>query len=87
LKISEITQVTGTTASSYQVTSVSFPSGYTINNTRILSCEIYNSNNAWISLGEYVGAGMGAGGDLFITHPDHSMYQNKPFRMVLMKVE
>lgn len=86
LIFSEIAELTGTTNGSTNTTLINFPTGYNNNNTRILACEIYNSYGAWDSQGEYVSAGMTTG-QIYITHPNNSVFQNRSFRMVLMKVE
>ncbi len=85
LIFNEITELTGTTSGSSSNTLINFPTGYNNTNTRILTCEIYNSYGAWDSLGEYLSAGMTT--QIYITHPNNSNFQNRPFRMVLMKVE
>ena len=85
LIFSEITELTGTTSGNSSNTLINFPTGYNNINTRILTCEIYNSYGAWDSLGEYLSAGMTT--QIYITHPNNSNFQNRPFRLVLMKVE
>lgn len=87
LVFSEIMELTGTTHSSYHQTHIAYPTGYNSHNTRILTCEIKVSAGFWVSQGQYVEAGMYVGGHILISHPDASNYQNKPYRMTLMKVE
>lgn len=85
LVFSEIIELTGTTHAYSGQTSITYPTGYNSNNTRILTCEIKNSVNFWVSQGKYVGAGMDE--QILISHPDESSFRNKPYRITLMKVE
>ena len=91
--ISEIREITGTTSSIGMLTFV-YPMGYNKSNTRVLSLEIYYNNLTWRSMGSTqsatpgVNVSCGLGTSLItLNYPDVSAYHNKPFRMVLMKIE
>lgn len=89
----EIREIIGTTELTGSYTSVSYPTGYTKYNTRILSAEInYNGTN-WNTLGmftissEYsVGCSL-SNSSISICYPDLPPYYNKAFRILLMKVQ
>ena len=89
---SEIIEVTGTTASSGSVTSLAFPSGYTKDNTRVLSVEInYNGTN-WNTLGMYytgstINVGCSLSTVIYLHYPDVSAYYSRAYRLMLMKVQ
>jgi len=91
--ISEMREITGTTSSIGMLTIV-YPMGYTKSNTRVLSLEIYYNNLTWRSMGSSqsstpgvnVSCGLGTG-LITINYPDVNEYHNKPFRMILMKME
>ncbi|MEN8250214.1 MAG: hypothetical protein ABFS32_14875 [Bacteroidota bacterium] len=91
---SEIREFTGTTGTGHS-NEVSYPSGYTYTNTRVLSLEVNYANAMWCSMGQYVGTAV-AGYNvsctlrftgIMIYYPDDATMHNKPFRMVLMKFE
>jgi hypothetical protein len=89
---SEIREITGTTggASTYYV-EIAFPSGYTKDNTRVLSGEVNFLGSVWHSMG------MGLSGynisvalldsEILLYYPDDAGWQNKAFRILLMKVQ
>lgn len=90
---SEIIEVTGTTNSSGSSTTLSYPSGYTLTNSRIISCEINVNNAVWRSLGSYyagtteiLSCSLGAA-SIYINHPSDAAYWSKSFRILIMKVE
>jgi hypothetical protein len=91
--ISEIIEITGTTIDSFHGTLVPFPSGYTWDNTRVLSCEVKKWGSRWLTMG----ASAESGGDfiqcelwemgVWIICGDDDIWHNKPFRLLLMKVQ
>ena len=87
---SQVQEFTGTTGTGHYVT-VAYPSGYTRDNTRVLSLEIYFSNNYWASMGttiqgvEYRVSCLLGSSQIYIYYPDDSGMHNKAFRMILMK--
>lgn len=91
--ISEIIEITGVTESSGSTTFFDYPAGYNKNNARVLSLGIHYGNTHWVSFGTglvtdptEVAILLGTQ-DMYIAYPDFSGYQNKPFRIILMKVE
>ncbi len=91
---SEIKEVTGTTAGAgTDFVAIPYPAGYTGANMRVLSCEINYNGNAWIGLG---GANVGTAtmkifyylgpSDIWIYYNNSSSFQNKAFRMLVMKM-
>ncbi len=92
---SEIREITGTTSTSGGYKSVSMPSGYTPSNIRVLSLEINYNGNSWVGLGgnqqntsinERVFYYFDAI-NIMIYYPPVSEFQNKAFRMMVMKVQ
>ena len=90
---SEIREITGTSAATGNYTSLSFPTGYTMSNTRILSAEInYNGSN-WNTLGMFniasdntVGCSMSSTG-IHMSYPDLAAYHSRAIRILLIKVQ
>lgn len=90
---SEIREITGTSAATGNYTSLVYPTGYTRENTRILSAEInYNGTN-WNTLGMFnvaadhsVGCSLSSSG-INISYPEVAAYQNKAIRILLIKVQ
>ncbi len=94
--IQGVVEVTGTTSDSYNSISIAFPSGFTKENTRVLSLEIgasiSGSGTYWRSMGTTLTGAEGSvytsvSSAIFIYYPNDDNYKNKPLRMVLMKVE
>ena len=90
---SEIKEITGTSNTTGNYTSLSFPTGYTMSNTRILSAEInYNGSN-WSTLGMFnvasdntVGCSMSSTG-IHMSYPDLAAYHSRAIRILLIKVQ
>ncbi len=89
--ISDIIELTGTTANS-NATAISYPSGWDKNNTRVLCCEIYYNNIYWIGLGyDWSAAPISfryhqTSSNILLTYPNVSELYEKPYRLILMKV-
>ena len=90
---SEIRELTGTSAATGSNTILAYPTGYTRDNTRILSAEInYNGTN-WNTLGMFnvssdytVGCSMSTSG-ISISYPDLATYHSRAIRILLIKVQ
>jgi len=90
---SEIKEITGTSNTTGNYTSLSFPTGYTMSNTRIISAEInYNGSN-WNTLGMFnvasdntVGCSMSSTG-IHMSYPDLAAYHSRAIRILLIKVQ
>ena len=90
---SEIREITGTSAATGNSSTLGYPSGYTRENTRILSAEInYNGTN-WNTLGMFnvsdpntVGCSLSSTG-IHISYPEVAAYQSKAIRILLIKVQ
>ncbi len=90
---SEIREITGTSAATGNYSTLGYPSGYTRENTRILSAEInYNGTN-WNTLGMFntaadhsVGCSLSSTG-IHISYPELAAYQSKAIRILLIKVQ
>ena len=91
---SELREITGTTSAAGGTTTFSYPSGYDMTNIRVLSLEINYNGNAWLGLGGneqnssviprvfyFLGA------NIMIYYPAVSNFQNRAFRMMVMKVQ
>ena len=92
IQISEISEITGTTPSNGNFAHFDFPSGYAINNTRVLSVEIAGDYGTWGGLGKknigtQVGITYNMGPTGVTLTYNSSPYQNKEFRVIIMKVE
>ncbi|MEN8230784.1 MAG: hypothetical protein ABFS38_21690, partial [Bacteroidota bacterium] len=91
---SEIREFTGTTGTGNAI-EVSYPSGYTYTNTRVLSLEVKYANAMWCSMGQHLGSSPSEykvsctlkSTAIRIYYPDDATMHNKPFRMILMKAE
>lgn len=91
---SEVREVTGTTGATSYYTSVAYPTGYSMANTRVLSVEINAGGTAWVGLG-YNSANTAnipisynlASTTLYIMYPDLSSFHSKAFRVMLMRVQ
>ncbi|HRZ98606.1 MAG TPA: hypothetical protein P5084_13705 [Paludibacter sp.] len=91
---SEIREITGTTPTTGGNISFSYPTGYTMENMRVLSCEINYNGNSWIGLG---GSSNNAteiskvfyylGPSIWIYYPAIANFQNRTYRMMVMKVQ
>ena len=91
---SEIREITGTTSATTGTTTFSYPTGYTKDNIRVLSCEINYNGNAWIGLAGatnpnetskvfyYLDSTL-----IWIYHQSTVNFQNRAFRMMVMKVQ
>ncbi len=89
----EVREFTGTTGTGHFI-EVSYPSGYTLTNTRVLSLDVFYNNSHWCSMGQWTGSTPGynvscslKSDKILIYYPEEATMQNKPFRMILMKVE
>ena len=91
--ITEMREFTGTltTGGSLQV---DYPAGYTKDNTRVISLEINYNGSAWIGLGGTDGVTTNItkvfyyldSTKIWIYYPNGPAFQNRAFRMILMKV-
>lgn len=93
ITMTEIRAVTGTTGPTGSSTGIPYPSGYTQANTRVLAFEVNYNGTHWntqgmsyASLTRSVGVAL-ATSTIYLHYPDVSEYQNKAFRMVLMRVQ
>ncbi len=89
-QIDEIVEITGTTISGGNSFKVNFPTGYTINNTRVLSLEIFRNGANWRSLGTTDADGTiytSISSGIWIYYPDNTEYKDRAYRLTLMKVE
>ncbi len=92
---SEIREITGTTAASGGIKTISYPSGYNMSNIRVLSLEINYKGNSWIGLGgnqqnttinERIFYYLDSS-NIWIYHPPVADFHNRAFRMMVMKVQ
>jgi hypothetical protein len=90
--ISEIIELIGTTSTLFYYTSISLPSGYTLDNCRVLSLEIQESGSYWRSMGYTIDGVDGSifsslSDNIWIYYPDSSTMQGQSYRITLMKVQ
>jgi hypothetical protein len=92
---SEIIEFTGTTggAGTHYVLA-SYPTGYTMTNSRILSLEINATGPCWVGLGFTNGTTSAVpisynmtSSNIAVFYPDMSQFQSKAFRIIIMKVQ
>ncbi|MFZ5519151.1 MAG: hypothetical protein ACOY90_21145 [Candidatus Zhuqueibacterota bacterium] len=94
VSILQIMQITGRTATSSPPTFISYPSGFDMNNTRVICLEIKKWDSHWKGQGSFEDAfddesisysltNLG----ISIWYENGEVYQNKPFRMLLMRVK
>ncbi len=86
IKFSELYELTGTTGiGGTDRVSVSYPTGYNKNNTRVISYEVQEIiANKWVSGDEGLWCALG---DTDITVGYGTLYTGSQFRLILMKVE
>lgn len=91
---SEIREITGTTAATGDRTFFSFPSGYNKTNTRVLSCEIQYDGADWVGLAGCASPSSDIqklfyflGSSISLYYPAKTNFQNRSFRMLVMKVQ
>lgn len=91
---SEIREITGTTLSTSNAVIIQYPTGYTKENIRVLSCEINYNGNAWIGLGGTQNPANSTsnvfyylGTAIMIYYPMNEYFQNRAYRMLVMKVQ
>ncbi len=91
---SEIREFSGTTGTGHSKP-VDYPSGYNMDNTRVLSLEVLFNGTHWCSMGQWASAATSeytvsvalGNFEMYIYYPDVPEMHNKKFRMILMKVE
>ncbi|MBP1663705.1 MAG: Protein of unknown function precursor [Bacteroidetes bacterium] len=91
---SEIREITGTTAGAGNAIVIQYPTGYTKENIRVLSCEINYNGNSWMGLGGTENPTTNIskvfyylGSTIMIYYPANDYFQNRAFRMLVMKVQ
>jgi len=92
---SEIREITGTTGATGYYSTVTYPTGYTMANTRVLSVEINSSGSVWVGLGyNYANTAnipisyyLSSGSTIYIFHPAVASMHSRAFRVMLMKVQ
>jgi hypothetical protein len=91
IKFSEIYELTGTTGGigTSDIT-VPLPAGYSDVNTRVLCLEI-STAFGWISIGNRIGPNnlsyIIGGTSIAISYENSTVFQSRPFRILMMKVE
>ena len=91
---SEIREITGMTSATSDHNNFAYPAGYTKDNIRVLSCEINYAGTAWMGLAgssynltEIPKVFYYLGSAIFIYYPATTNFQNRAYRMMVMKVE
>lgn len=89
----ELREFIGTTDATNNYVSVILPSGYTEDNTRLLSLEIKYADSRWVGTGtDNASASHNSvsyylnSNRLYLYYPDLSSYKSKKFRVLLMKM-
>lgn len=89
-EILEIHEITGVTSATNDWVNTSFPPGFTSNNTRVLSAELKVSGSFWRSQGYTTTNGAiytSLSSFIYLYYPDESACKNRPYRIILMKVQ
>lgn len=92
----EMREITGTTPATGHVATVTLPTGYHENNTRILSLEINWNGTMWTGLGYNTVGAVGTDsyntsyrineGILYIYYPELSYFSNRAYRILIMQI-
>jgi hypothetical protein len=89
----ELREFTGTTHATNNYVSVTLPSGYSEENTRVLSLEINYANSRWVGTATDNGSASYNsvsyyldGTKLYIYYPDITSYKARKFRVLFMKM-
>jgi hypothetical protein len=91
----ELREITGTTGASGTGTTVALPSGYTEDNTRVLSVEINYGGTTWTGLGShyrtppaslYNQSYILSGTSLFVYYPNEPEYHSRAIRVLIMQI-
>jgi hypothetical protein len=92
----ELQEITGTTGASGNYTLISLPSGYTIENTRVLSAEINFGGYAWAGTGSHYRTPPAgslynlstflSGSSVFLYYPDQLEYHSRAYRILIMQI-
>jgi len=97
--VNELREITGTTNATGMNVVIPYPSGYTVDNTRIISIEINLGGHGWASIGGHFRNTPVSGTSLFnvsiymntsqmyLYYPDDSDYHSRAYRMLIMRVE
>ncbi len=89
---SEMREITGTTSSTSYFNYIALPTGYTEDNTRVLSVEINFSGTLWSGLGNDNGtydrstSYVLSSDRIYLYYPQEAQYQNRAFRVLIMKI-
>jgi|GEM_PF-2707809 len=91
---SEIYEITGTTAATLDRTFFAYPAGYNMTNTRVLSCEVNYNGSSWVGMGGCTSPNTDIeklfyflGSSISLYYPANTSFQNRAFRMLVMKVQ
>ena len=94
----EMREITGTTSASGHSTLISLPSGYDMDNTRVLAAEINYGSYAWAGTGSHYKVAQSAsshynlstflsGSAVFLYYPDDLSYHSRSYRILIMQIE
>lgn len=84
-------ELTGTTYSTGDATTIALPEGFTNGNVYVLSAKIQiggGDNELWYGLGDYFNVGWNTRTDeqsIQIHHPDNATYHSKPYKVIIAK--
>jgi len=86
----EIREITGTLSSTGTQSTFSLPSGYTSTNTRVISIEFSYATNYWMGIGYPITNRQFGyllwGTSIVIDHQENGYFNDKPIRILLMKI-
>ena len=81
-------EVTGTTDDADHYMHIDYPEGYDQNNTRVLSFEVKYLNATWMGIGRSGDISVGLGSSkIYLYYIDAANYKNKPYRLIIAKLE
>jgi len=90
--ITDIIELTGTTASSGGSTNISYPTGWTQDNTRILCFELLSGGGSWAGVGWYINTVSTSlrynvsSSFIQLVYPNNASFHSRPYRAILMKI-
>ncbi len=81
-------EITGTTDDTNNYMHIDYPEGYDQNNTRVLSFEVKYMNATWMGIGKNGNISVGLGETkIYLYYTDGSTYMDKPYRLIITKLE
>lgn len=86
--LKDFVEITGTTDDTNHYLYVDYPEGYDQSNTRVLSFQVKYQNATWMGIGRNGEISVGLGlSTIYLYYADAATYKNKPYRLILARLE